>query len=148
MAEKSKVVFTKIRNMSKLLDVGTGNAVLALGIAGAGYAKLLAPVKDGMLRNSIQYITGTGKTGGLNDSEGDTASGILSAALRRYESAVGASASYATYVEYGTRFQAPQVFLRASLLLLAGVAASVVKKKMDDEFEMGVLKYGQQRTEF
>ena len=148
MADKTEVVFTGIRDMSRLLNVGTEQAVLTLAIAGATQAKRFAPVDKGQLRNSIQWVTGTGQAGGQNDSSGSTAGGKLSAQLRRYEAAVGATASYAIYVEFGTRFQSPQVYLRSSLALLAGVTAKIVKEKMDKEFKLGPLKYGQERVKF
>lgn len=148
MAVTQEIVFTSIRDMSKLVNVGNENAILALALSGTSQAKLLAPVKDGLLRNSIQYIAGTGKRGGLNDSGGDIATTSLSARLRRWEAAIGATAEYAVYVEFGTRFQSPQVYLRSSLAILAGVATSVVKEKMDEEFKLGPLKYGQERTKF
>lgn len=148
MANGSEVTFTTIRNKDRLIDTGNEQAILALAIAGTSQAKLLAPVDKGQLRNSIQWITGTGQSGGENDSSGEVSRRSLTARLRRYEAAIGATANYAIYVEFGTRFQSPQVYLRSSLAILAGVAAEVVRQKMDEEWKKGPLKYGQERVKF
>jgi hypothetical protein len=149
----SEVLVTTIRNTTAMIDTGTESGILALSILGASQAKALAPVNKkvgvgGQLRNSIQYITGTGKKGGKNDSPGDQSDGSLAVSLRRYEAAIGATANYATYVEFGTRFQAPQVYLRSSLALMAGVSANIITAKMNAEFAKGPLRYGQKRTRF
>jgi hypothetical protein len=150
---ESSVVFETIKNITNMIDTGTEKGVLTLAIRGASQAKLLAPVNKikgigGQLQNSIQYVTGTGFKGGLNDSPGDNADKTLTEPLKSNEAAIGATADYAGYVEYGTRNQAPQVYMRSSLALIAGVAPSVVKEKMDAEFKLGKLKYGQTRTKF
>jgi len=149
----SFVELRTIKNIDKLIDTGNENAILSMAIAGTAQAKLFAPVNKqvgigGQLRNSIQYITGTGKKDGLNDSGGDKATGQLTESLRRYEAAIGATAEYATYVEYGTRFMAPQVYLRSSMAILAGDSVDLIRNKMNQEFAKGALKYGQSRVKF
>lgn len=153
MAKDTEVIVQTIKNVSKLVNTGNENSLLTLSVLGASQAKTLAPVNKkvgvgGQLRNSIQYVTGTGKSGGLNDNPGDSASGSLSVSLRRYEAAIGATALYAPYQEFGTRYIPPQPFLRPSMALIAGESAKVVKAKMDYEFAKGPLKYGQSRVKF
>ncbi len=152
MAENSKVVFTSIKHTTELVNTGNENSLLALAISGASQAKLLADFSQGyqtgQTRNSIQFETGTGKEGGFNDSEGKAAEKQLSINLKKDEAAVGATTGHASYVEFGTRKQAPQPFLRPSIALIAGQAKAVIAKKMQAEFDKGPLKYGQKRETF
>ena len=148
MANNSFVIVETIRNISKMVNVGTEKGILALAITGVSQAKALAPVDNGQLRNSLQYVTGTGLSGGLNDSPGDKAPSKLIEQVRRFEAAIGSNVEYAPYVEFGTRYQAPQVYLRASLAILRGDAPKLVKAKMDYEFKKGKLVYGKARVKF
>jgi hypothetical protein len=148
---ESSVVFETIKNITNMIDTGTEKGVLTLAIRGASQAKLLAPINKikgigGQLRNSIQYVTGTGFKGGLNDDIGDKAEKTLTEPLKSNEAAIGATVDYAVYVEYGTRNQAPQVYMRSSLALIAGEAPDVVKEKMDAEIKIWETKYGKTRT--
>jgi hypothetical protein len=151
MAGGSSVTFTGIRDISRLIKNGGDNALLTLAIGGTNYSKLLAPVAKidgGQLRNSVNFKVYTGEKGGLNDSSGLTADKELTETLKTGEAAVGATAEYAGWVEFGTRKMAPQSYLRAGLALIAGQSPKVVKEKMDAEFKLGKLKYGQERVKF
>jgi HK97 gp10 family phage protein len=147
MSDNSTVEFTGIKEISRLVAEGTNQGLQALAILGTSHAKLLAPFDLGQLRNSIQYRLANNRSGGLNDSQGEHADESL-----RTPSAgtavVGATANYAVYQEFGTRYIPPQPFLRPSLALLAGDTPEVVKEKMNAEFKLGPLKYGQARETF
>jgi HK97 gp10 family phage protein len=144
----SEVVFTGIAQTTRMLDEGTKFALRALAIIGATQAKRLQKPDTGQLRNSIQWVIANGQRGGLNDSGSDSsAEGKLSTPLKG-SAFVGATADYAVYQEFGTRYIAPRPFLRPSLALLAGDTQKVVKDKMDAEFKLGPLKYGQERIKF
>ena len=144
----SEVIVETVKNVSKMIDTGNQNAILALAIRGASEAKLAAPKDTVLLANSIQYITGTGHKGGLNDQSGDKAEGLLSVSLRKYEAAIGATALYAPYQEFGTRYQHPQLFLRPSLQSIAGKTNEVVQDWMEKELKAWEFKYGKERRTY
>lgn len=148
MADKSEVVFSTIRDKVKLVQNGNDNSILALAVAGATQSKFLAPVQEGQLRNGIQWVVYNGQKGGLNDSAGKKAETELVVSLKKGEAAVGGTTGHDPYVEFGTKYMAPQPHHRPSLALVAGQAPKVVKEKMDEEFKKGPLKYGQSRVKF
>ena len=152
MAKDSRVIVTTIQNTSKMVATGTEQGILALSIEGSSQAKVLANFSQGYqtgrTRNSIQFQTGAGRSGGFNDGDGENAGRRLEIGIRPFEAVVGATTDYATYVEFGTRNMAPQPFLRPSLALLAGQTPKIVAAKMTYEFNKGALKYGQKRVTF
>lgn len=152
MADKREVIFKGIKRITKMIDTGNENSLLELAIQGASQAKLLADFSQGFqtgqTRNSIQWITGVGKTGGLNDSPKKQADDKISVSLKNNQAAVGATTEHAVYLEFGTRKMAPQPFIRPSLAIIAGDSVKIVAEKMDAEIKKGPLKYGQVRETF
>ena len=83
-----------MRKLSKTVEVKLEQS----GAIVKDRAKALCPVETGKLRNSIQSILDTGqKEVGPKDVR------------------VGSGLSYAPFVEFGTRYKAPQSFLRKAL---------------------------------
>ncbi|SFJ83214.1 HK97-gp10 family putative phage morphogenesis protein [Thermoflavimicrobium dichotomicum] len=72
---------SNVKNIIKILNENEERALHAVGILVRGEAQTRAPVDEGNLRDSIDYL--------VNDS--------------RKSVIIGASAAYAPYVEYGTR---------------------------------------------
>ena len=151
----SEVIVTTIKNVTQMINTGNENAILAMAIRGTTEAKLAAAKDKGELANSVQYVTGKGFSGGFNDQSGglrsdqhQTADEKLTVSLKSDEAAIGATSKHAPWLEFGTRYQAPQVFLRSSLALIAGESVELVKAKMKYEFAKGPLKYGQSRVKF
>lgn len=66
------------------------------------YAEWLCPVKTGYLRSTIYYARQGGGYGGRSIAS----------------FAVGAKAPYARYVEFGTRFMTPRMFMRNAFLMV------------------------------
>ena len=104
------------REMITRTDVG----ILETAIAVAAQAKALCPVMTGNLRGSIGYIVGDRRTARLNGvpEEG--------------EGWVGTAVEYAGYVEFGTKHQKAQPYLRpAGEIVGRRVSAEVVKAYQD-----------------
>lgn len=72
-------------------DEAVARALEAIGLQAEGYAKMLAPVDTGRLRNSLTHTV-----------EGDAAY-------------IGTNVEYAPYVEYGTRRTKAQPFLKPAV---------------------------------
>lgn len=142
MIKDAETIYIGIRDTDKLVHTGNNNSLLELAIKGTAQAKLLAPVDLGQLRNSIQYRTGAGKTGGATELENELPTAQKDTAL------VGTPVEYGVYQEFGTRNVAPQPYLRPSIAILAGESPAVVKAKTNEEFEKGPLKYGVERVKF
>jgi len=73
------------------------------------------PVDTGRLRGSIGYKVGT--EGGLRKSGSDEA---VQGSVPKGDAAIGTNVEYAPHVEFGTKFQRPQPFMRP------GIQASIV----------------------
>lgn len=109
-------------------------AVTAIAIKVTSQAKDLAPVDDGLLRNSLMWKTSK-ESGGL--SEGQPLTDAVGA---DNEAIVGSTVKYAIYQEFGTRFMAPQPFLRPAAALIGGASAADIIKKIADEEMKGTLR--------
>lgn len=109
-------------------------AVTAIAIKVTSQAKDIAPVDEGLLRNSLMWKTSK-ESGGL--SEGQPLTDTVSA---DNEALVGSSVEYAVYPEFGTRFMAPKPFLRPAAALIGGAAVADIVKKIADEQLKGTLR--------
>ena len=84
-------------------NIGNMRGILETCINVTRRAKLRAPVDTARLRNSISY-----KTFERNKNNDKPTSLVPT----QFEGYVGTNVDYAIYQEFGTRFQAPQSFLR------------------------------------
>jgi len=157
MAEQSKVVFESLADFSKvsLGSVEAGN--LKFCEIWVTQAKPLAPVDEGQLANSIQFVTGTGKKGGLNDNSqngrkkgsGNSESfDEINIPLTKKEAAFGATAKHAVPQEFGTKFMAPQPYARPAIAITKGAKITEIIKAIDREVKNGILKGNKKRETF
>ena len=137
----------KVKNLDDILQQGTNAGVLETCIKIATQAKVLAPVKDGRLRNSIMYRTKF-QEGMFNDSGGLSAPKKLDSRPKENEGYVGTNLEYAVYQEFGTRYLKPQPYLRPAGLIVKGTGAGEVIKRIKEETEKGVLRAGMKRENF
>jgi len=137
----------KVKNLDEILQQGTNAGVLETCIKIATQAKVLAPVKDGRLRNSIMYRTKF-QEGMFNDSGGLSAPKKLDSQPKENEGYVGTNLEYAVYQEFGTRYLKPQPYLRPAGLIVKGTGAGEVIKRIKEETERGVLRAGMKRETF
>lgn len=138
-------IIYKVRDdIQDLINRSVTATIEELAIEASSNAKALCPVDGGQLRNSIQYkITKpSGKVieAGLNDSPGANAA-PTSLVPEKNKGILVATAPYAPYVEYGTRFQRPQSFMRAALDLSAGYNKKDVIKAINKEAKEWELKH-------
>lgn len=138
----------KVKNLDEIIQTATySGGVLETCIQIATQAKVLAPVKDGRLRNSVMYKTKF-QEGMFNDSGGLSAPKKLDSQPKDNEGYVGSNLDYAVYQEFGTRYTRPQPFLRPAGLIVKGTKAGEVIKRIKEETERGVLKAGMKRETF
>jgi HK97 gp10 family phage protein len=109
---------------------GNHKALLSKAIQVTSQAKALANFSKGyatgQTKNGIMYKVSkpdarfkTGiskKKGGFNDSPGEPAENELTIDAGVNQAVVGVNNDHAMYVEYGTRYMAPQPFLRPAAL--------------------------------
>jgi HK97 gp10 family phage protein len=94
-------------------------------------AAALSPVDSGLLRNSISYKTS------------ESAQGDLSISPKKHEGYIGTNVEYARYVEYGTRRQVAQPFLRPAIKTLSNRDVDIIKaiqKAIKDSVKKGARK--------
>ena len=134
MASQSEVFFESVRNFSQGEEVLliTGNTEICEKLV--SQAKPLAPVDEGVLRNSIQFRTSDGNSGGFNDSPGESASEKLETPPKG-TALFGATANYAIPVEFGTRNQAPQPYMRPAIAAVAGRPNTEIIKAINKDFD-------------
>lgn len=102
---------------------GAYDGILAMATAITSQAKALAPVDDGLLRNSIMWKS-KNKSGGL---EGGSA---IKESVAENEVIVGSAVEYAIYQEYGTRKMPAQPFLRVAFdIFVNGTKGKEAMKK-------------------
>ncbi len=151
MAVKNIEVIFQGTNILDVLDKATIESTLEVAIEAAANAKTHCPVaeeKGGRLRNSIMWKTKTNE-GGLNDEDGSTAPYKVDENPRSdKEAIVGFNLNYGIYQEFGTRYMAPQPFLRPSMALARGAKTADIIKKINEENLRGKLKKGQTRETF
>ena len=109
MADKS-VTIISYGDPTKGAQASIEAANLELVIKVAATAKSLCPVDEGLLRNSIMWKTP--KQSGL-PAEGKA----FSAEPGKGDGIVGSATEYAAYVEFGTRRQRAQPYLRPAVAI-------------------------------
>ena len=129
---------------------GTKAGMLECAIKIVAQAKAICPVGKeygGRLRNSVMWKSND-KSGGLNNGTGEKAE-PLEEKVGDMDVVVGSNVEYAGWIEYGTRFMAPQPFLRPSIAIYGyGQDAKEVMKKRAEEVMKGKLEEGQDRVKF
>lgn len=108
------------------------NSTFALGMSIAAQAKLLAPVDQGQLRNSISVVSHE-KEALLNDRQGERAPSLNKTALGERDVYVGSNVDHAIFQEYGTVKQPAQPFLRPARELIDGGDVAEIMKKYSRE---------------
>ncbi|MCP3683116.1 MAG: hypothetical protein GY861_10535 [bacterium] len=148
MAVKNVEVIFKGTNILDVLDKATIESTLEVAINAAAQAKALAPVDKGRGRNSIMWKTKT-EEGGLNDSAGEKAPYKVDEIPRSdKEAIVGFNLLYMIYQELGTKYMAPQPFLRPSMAIMRGAKTADIIKKINEENLRGNLKDTKIRESF
>lgn len=135
------------KDMKIPFDMGMNAGILESCIKVTANAKSLAPIADGRLRNSIMWSVPQLK-GGFNDSDGEKAEKEITPKPQKLEGYVGSNTEYSIYQEFGTRYMAPQPFLRPALLFIQKGNLQDVIKRIKEETERGILKEGQKRETF
>lgn len=137
-----KTTVTHITSNIKEVVQGLLNPVsLEIGARIASQAKLLAPVDEGQLRNSLSVSTKY-KTKLLNDGPGEKAPRLSKEGLNDYEAYVGSNSDHAIFQEFGTIKAVAQPFLRPAeeLITQGGEPAEVMQKysreAMEKELEL------------
>lgn len=129
---------------------GTKAGMIECAIKVVSQAKAICPVAKehgGRLRNSIMWKS-SDKEGGLNNGGGAKAPALDSKA-GDMEVLVGSNVEYSTYQEFGTRYMAPQPFLRPAISIHGhGKDAAETMKKRAQEVMKGKLEEGQDRVKF
>lgn len=126
---------------------GTKAGMIECAVKVVGLAKSTAPVLNGRLKNSIMWKS-SDKEGGLNNGGGAKAPALDSKA-GDMEVLVGSNVEYSTYQEFGTRYMAPQPFLRPAIAIHGhGKDAAETMKKRAQEVMKGKLEEGQDRVKF
>lgn len=126
----------KYGNAKKAVMEMLDKSSLEIGVSIASQAKLLAPVDEGQLRNSISVIT-LKETRLLNDGNGKASASLNTDGLKRGEAYVGSNTDHTIFMEYGTVKTPAQPFLRPS-------AELIVDKKTPADI---VEKYGREAME-
>ena len=121
---------------------GTEQAITALCVLIASQAKLFSPVDSGILRASIMWKANGqsgGKTGGKD----------LTEQAGKLEGIVGTATEYGIYQEFGTRYMAPNPFLRPAVAkYTTGQTDETIAKKIIIEHMNGKLRKGRNDTVF
>lgn len=103
-----------INNTQKVLsefDKAINRALIRIGMQAEGYAKDLCPVNTGRLKNSISYS--------VKESEGSVY--------------IGTNVEYAAYVEFGTKKQKANPYLKPA----ASEHSKTYKNIVEDELKNG-----------
>jgi HK97 gp10 family phage protein len=118
--DKAKVKGRNVMNKS----------VYEIGVVIQGQAIALTPVDTGRLRNSIVTRTLTKDNGKAERKEDE-----ISKPTKENVARVGTNVEYAEYIEYGTRYQTAQPYLRPAFDLAQGKTLTIVIKNGRREFE-------------
>ena len=138
-----KMVQTVIKygDAKKAIRESIEKSTMEIGVAIASQAKLLAPVDEGQLRNSIS-VAMIRDYRLLNDGSGKRAEGLKTKGLKTGEAYVGSNTDHAIHLEYGTIKMVAQPFLRpsAELIIDKKTPADVVAKYCNEEMEKELKK--------
>lgn len=135
------VTLTLNGNPFKGVDLGNQAALENIVVEVVNQAKILVPVNFGQLRNTIM--------GEVENLEyGHDGGDKIKESPKKGEAYVGSAASYAAYQEFGTKYMAPQPYLRPAISLASGQSSQSVMNKIMIEEMLGALKEGQKRVNF
>lgn len=100
-------------------------ALVEAAIAVQGNCVVRCPVETGRLKGSIGYITGSGARGG--------GEGTIQGQPASDEAVVGTNVEYAAHVEYGTKFQPAQSFMRTGFDASRKTVDAIFKQRLNAE---------------
>lgn len=123
------IEFSKNPDILKIIEEGVEKGIATICSNVRSQAVDLAPValvNGGRLKNSIVWKTS-------KEGQGDPLPGEPTP--KKLNGYVGSAVEYAVYQEFGTRYMAPQPFLRPAIAIkaLGRRGADVMKEKMDEE---------------
>lgn len=146
---KGSVVIYENKALKGNIDIGTEKSILSLAMKTTAQAKLLCPVDNGPLRNSIMWKM-KNANGGFNENSGKPAQNKINVNLAdNHEAFIGSNIKYAIYQEFGTRYMGPQPFLRPAIArIVLGKGKDEIKAILTREMELGKLELGQIRESF
>lgn len=130
----------KYGDPKKAVKLALNPSSLNIAVAIASQGKLLAPVKEGQLRNSIS-ASNLKETKLLNTMSGEQAEELDTKGLKDGEAYVGSNTDHTIFMEYGTIKTPAQPFLRPSAELIvdrktpADIVQKYGKEAMDKEFQ-------------
>jgi len=137
---KIEVTHTKT-NIKQVIEKAKTNTTLEIGFAMASQAKMLAPVDQGQLRNSLSATSLKGENLGLNNKPGEQAEPLERSGLKNDEVYVGSNSDHAIFQEFGTVKQPAQPFLRpAEELVVGGSKPADIMEKWNREMMERELK--------
>lgn len=145
---KPEVTIIRKGNPSKGVRQGNRKSVLGLVHLGVAQAKAFAAVDEGELRNGVMGKANDDKPIGYNEEGGEKASQQLQVKVKEGEGVVGDAVAHAIHQEFGTRYMAPQAFLRPSLAITSGAEGKDIILRTNAEQMRGALKEGQKRETF
>lgn len=118
-----------VSEIGRLRDV----ALMEGAIAMEGECVVRCPVRTGRLRMSIgrRVRLGDGSVSG-SEKEG----GLEGSPSRPGEAFVGTNVSYAPHVEYGTRYQKAQPYMRPGAVAAEPVISEIFKRRMGQPVEI------------
>ena len=123
-------------------EEGLKSSILETAIKVHAEATAKQQPDTGLLRNSIMWRTPWDGDGGFNTQPKDKAPNSAKLEIRPQglEGIVGTNVNYGVYVEFGTRYQRAQPFLRPAVMAVRGATAAEIGKKygleaMKAEFE-------------
>jgi hypothetical protein len=137
----------KYGDPKKAVKLALNPSSLNIGVAIASQAKLLAPVDNGQLRNSLSAST-LKETKLLNNKSGEFAEALDTQGLKANEAYVGSNSDHAIHMEYGTIKAVAQPFLRPSAELIVDrkTPADVVAKYCNEQMEKELKKRKEERA--
>jgi hypothetical protein len=137
----------KYGDPKKAVKLALHPSSLNIGVAIASQAKLLAPVDNGQLRNSLSAST-LKETKLLNNKSGEFAEALDTQGLKANEAYVGSNSDHAIHMEYGTIKAVAQPFLRPSAELIVDrkTPADVVAKYCNEQMEKELKKRKEERA--
>ena len=125
---KTKITRTKLVNVKKAVERANVETAFEYGRIIASQAKVLAPVKEGQLRNSISVISPT-KSALLNNRSSDKKAPPLDkTGLKENEVYVGSNVGHAAAQEYGINTVAQPYLRPAKELVDGGDVADILKR--------------------
>lgn len=121
--------------VNKALEQAVEKSLEECGLLAEGYAKMLAPVDTGLLRNSVTHTrSGVSFQHDYKADRGDAHGSAGGTIGSEDEKAVyiGTNVEYAPYVEMGTSKTAPQRFVQPAVEDHADTYQAVFEKNLKD----------------